>query len=42
MARFTNSGDNHFAFAVDDSIGGTNKVIAEAFWQSAGFLEFQH
>ncbi|SRN44122.1 Uncharacterised protein [Shigella flexneri] len=31
VARFANSRNHHFAFAVQDDIGGANKIIAQTF-----------
>ncbi|MNP31994.1 hypothetical protein D3C76_1251460 [compost metagenome] len=42
MAGFPDARDNHFAFALDDGIGRANKIVAQPFRQSAGFLKLQH
>ncbi len=31
VARFANSRNHHFAFAVQDDIGGANEIIAQTF-----------
>ncbi|MNE62398.1 hypothetical protein D3C80_1576760 [compost metagenome] len=42
MPGFTNACDDHFAFTLNNGVGCTDKIIAQPFWQAAGFLELQH
>ena len=42
MAGFTDARHDHFTFAVDNGVGGADKILAQTFRQAAGFLQFQH
>ena len=42
MTGFTDARHDHFAFAVDNRVGGADKILAQTFWQAAGFLQLQH
>ncbi len=38
VAGLADPGDNHFAFTLDDGVGGADKIVAQPFRQAAGLL----